>query len=106
MAVARTARLSVGVESITSAGTPHAAEETDDQKDEMSNVPVDPHLPGIPPDDEQRSSAPTQVAVHRQPVIRNDRSVYGYAVQVSLHTPGWGALAQEPSPTTVENQYA
>ena len=92
--------------SITSALTSHATGATDDQKDEMSNVPVDPHLPGIPPDGEQRSSVPTQVAVHRQPVIRTDRSVYGYAVQVSLHTPGWGPLAQEPSATIVENQYA
>jgi len=74
--------------------------------DEMSNLPVDPNLPGLPPDDDQPVAAPTQVAVHRQPVIRTDRSVYGYAVQVSLHTPGWGALAQEPPAITVENQYA
>lgn len=72
----------------------------------MSNIPVDPHLPGNPPDENAAAAAPTQVAVHRQPVIRSDRSVYGYAVQVSLHTPGWGPLTQEPSEITVENQYA
>ncbi|MCR6493436.1 EAL and HDOD domain-containing protein [Cellulomonas sp. P24] len=74
--------------------------------DEMSNIPVDPHLPGNPPDENAAAVAPTQVAVHRQPVIRSDRSVYGYAVQVSLHTPGWGPLTREPSEITVENQYA
>lgn len=60
----------------------------------------------IPQQNTHEADVPAQVTVQRQPVIRSDRSVYGYAVRVAMHTPGWGAVNSDAPETTTENQYA
>jgi c-di-GMP-related signal transduction protein len=72
----------------------------------MSNASGGQHVSRTPYQRDPDAEPVPQVAVQRQPVIRTDRSVFGYAVRVTSHTPGIAGSAVEPSAATAENQYA